>query len=42
MSDFIECSTCGRWFNNTDDSRVCPQGHENAELDYIPAQKVIG
>jgi hypothetical protein len=26
--DIIECGTCGVRFNNTDNSGVCPAGHE--------------
>lgn len=43
--DVIECATCGRWFNNTDNTRVCPNGHENDatdDEDHIPARKVTG
>lgn len=26
--DMIRCATCGQWFNNTDGTEVCPNGHE--------------
>ncbi|MHA0288300.1 hypothetical protein ACXYX3_17845 [Mycobacterium sp. C3-094] len=28
--DYIECNTCRRMFPDTDGTRVCPSGHENA------------
>ena len=28
--DIVECSICHRQFNNTDDTGVCPNGHQNA------------
>lgn len=45
--DLIECRTCYRMFPNTDDTGVCPVGHENDWAtdefdDFIPARKVVG
>lgn len=41
--DVIECSTCHRMFPNTDNTGVCPEGHENnwaAEDDEYPIGQV--
>jgi hypothetical protein len=40
--DFIECTTCSRWFNNTDGTMVCPNGHENLAEDFLPAHQAAG
>ena len=24
----LQCATCGTWFNDTDNTSVCPFGHE--------------
>lgn len=28
--EIVECHTCKRMFTDTDGTRVCPRGHENA------------
>lgn len=46
MPDLIECPTCRRMFPDTDDTGVCPQGHETRGLvdhdDEWPVGEVVG
>ncbi len=35
--DMLTCAECGVMFNNTDNSFVCPNGHEPPAEDRVPA-----